>query len=132
MNGEARGFSLIELLVVMIVLSILAAIVIPRYGDARAEAFLTTVRSDLRILANQQAAYQSDHQVYADDAAEITDLIPSEGVTISINEANEGLGWAATAYHESLSGRPCGIYYGNGSASNAPPATSPGVVTCED
>lgn len=132
MNNERRGFSLIELLVVMVVISILAAIVIPRYNSAREDAYITTVQSDLRILANQQAAYQSTHQVYADDASEMTDLIPSQGVNISLNEANMGQGWAATATHQALSGRTCGIYYGNASSSNAGPAGRAGVVACQD
>lgn len=131
-GDREKGFTLVELLIVMAVISILAVIVIPRYTGVRDDAFLTTVQSDLRNLANQQAAYQATHQVYASEPNEITDIIPSEGVNLSINEANQGMGWAATAYHDALSNRPCGIYYGNASAANGAPATSAGVVMCQE
>lgn len=132
LDSSNAGFTLVELLIVIVVLGILAAIVVPRYTAVREDAYLTTVKSDLRILANQQAHYQATTQVYADDAALLTDLVPSEGVIISINEANEGMGWAATAYHQAMAGRTCGIYYGDASASNATPATSAGVVSCQE
>jgi hypothetical protein len=61
----------------------------------------------------------------------LTELTMSKGVTIVITEATAGTGWAATGYHDGLPTRQCGIFYGNGSASNAVPAISAGVVTCD-
>jgi hypothetical protein len=61
----------------------------------------------------------------------LTELTMSKGVTIVITEATAGTGWAATGYHDGLPTRQCVIFYGNGSASNAVPAISAGVVTCD-
>ena len=44
------GFTLVELLVVMVVLGILAAIAIPRFMDQRAQGYNTTALTDLRNL----------------------------------------------------------------------------------
>ena len=131
MNASHRGVTLIELLIVVVVIGILAAIAIPRYSTARDKAFIISVTSDLRILASQQEAYQSRTQAYASDWADLTDLTITDGVNISINEVNLGQGWAATGYHDALSGRICGIFYGNASAANATPATTAGVVVCQ-
>ena len=132
MHTDNRGFTLTELITVTVLIAILASIVAPSLSKAREKAFIATVTSDLKVFAVQQETYQSSNQIYATDPAQLTDLIVSEGVTISINEANAGVGWAATAVHEALPTRPCGIFYGNASAGNAAPAASPGVVTCTD
>ena len=131
MTVSHQGVTLIELLIVMVVIGILAAIAIPKYSTARDKAFMISVTSDLRILASQQEAYQSRTQAYASDWTDLTDLTITDGVNIFINEVNLGQGWAATGYHDALPGRICGIYYGNASAANATPATTPGQVICQ-
>ena len=132
MNVSKRGMTLIELLIVVVIIGILASIAIPKYSSVRNKAYIATVTSDLKILASQQEAYQSDTQFYASDWADLTELSITEGVNISINEVNLGRGWAATGYHDALPSRSCGIYYGDASAANATPATSPGVVICQN
>jgi len=132
MRSDTRGLTLVELLVVVVIIGILAAVAVPKYTSMRERAFVDTMMSDLRVLVNQQAHYQSQNQVYATKTGELTDLIPSEGVTLSINEVNAGVGWAATASHEGIPSKICGIYYGNASPANAGPATTAGVVTCPD
>jgi len=62
--------------------------------------------------------------------AAVTNMIVSEGVNITVNQA-DGRGWAATAFHDAVPGRPCGIFYGGASAANASPATAAGVIACE-
>ncbi len=126
-----RGFTLIELLLVMLIIGVLATIAIPKYTGAREKAFIATVTSDLKILASQMEIYQSSNQVYPATVAALTDFNPSARVTISINENNAGQGWAATGVHSALPTRQCGIFYGNGTAGNAVPATVAGVVTCQ-
>jgi len=125
------GFTLIELLIVVVIIGILAGIVIPRYESVREKAYVAAVMSDLKIMATQMEIYQSDNLVYPADIALLVNFTASEGVNITINEATAGTGWAATGNHVGLAGAQCGYFYGNGSASNAVPATSAGVVTCE-
>jgi len=116
----------------VVVIGILAAIAIPKFASVREKSLIAAVTSDLKIFASQQEAYQGTHQVYAAAVSQLTDLTLSDGVTITINEVNTGVGWAATGVHDALLGRMCGIYYGNASAGNATPAVQPGVVTCQN
>ena len=126
---RTHGFTLIELLIVVVVIGILAAIAIPKYSSMRERAFISAVTSDLKNLASQQEIYHSTYQTYAANVTDMTNLTLSDRVVITVNEA-DGTGWAATGYHDALSGRPCGIFYGDALAANAAPATTGGVVVC--
>lgn len=95
------GFSLIELLIVMIVLAVLAGIVIPRFFSTKERALVGTLRSDLRNLTAAQAAYFDDHQMYAGNLSELgTFFAPSAEVTVVLDSAT-ATGWGATATHPS-------------------------------
>ena len=125
------GFTLIELLIVVVILGILAGIAIPKYSLVREKSYIAAVTSDLKIMATQMEIYQAENQVYPTDIALLVDFTSSGGVNVTINEASAGTGWAATGTHDGLTGSQCGFYYGDGSAANAVPATSPGVVMCQ-
>lgn len=124
------GFILIELLIVVVIIGLLASIAIPKFSSVREKPYVAAVTSDLKLLANQMEIYQSQKQSYPNNVSLLVDFTASDGVTLTINEANLGQGWAATGFHSAVLGRQCGIYYGNGTSANATPATSPGVVTC--
>ncbi len=58
------GFTIVELLVVIVVIAILAAITIVAYTGIQAKAYDSTVKSDLKNLAKQFELYRIDHGVY--------------------------------------------------------------------
>ena len=126
-----RGFTLIELLIVVVIIGILASIAIPKFSSTREKAYTTQVLSDLKNMASQMAIYQSNNDIYPTNVSLLINFTMSQGVNITITEANLGTGWAATGFHSALVGQQCGIFYGDGSAANAVPATSPGVVICQ-
>jgi general secretion pathway protein G len=56
-----RGFTLVEILIVVVILGILAAIVIPQFTQASTEAKTSSLASDLQSLRSQIQLYKVQH-----------------------------------------------------------------------
>ena len=55
------GFTLVEILIVVVILGILAAIVIPQFTDASTEAKLSSLAADLQTMRSQIELYKIQH-----------------------------------------------------------------------
>ncbi|MHC4060424.1 MAG: type II secretion system protein [Planctomycetota bacterium] len=55
------GFTLVEILIVVVILGILAAIVIPQFTDASTEAKMSSLASDLQTVRGQIELYKIQH-----------------------------------------------------------------------
>ena len=55
------GFTLVEILIVVVILGILAAIVIPQFTDASTEAKTSSLCSDLQTVRSQLELYKIQH-----------------------------------------------------------------------
>ena len=58
---KMRGFTLVEILIVVIVLGIIAAIVIPQFANASADARTANLRTTLNNVRNQIEVFKTQH-----------------------------------------------------------------------
>ncbi len=61
---DKKGFTLIELIVVIVIIGILAAIAIPRFMGAKDRARIGACQSDLDLIRQSLAFFEIDHSGY--------------------------------------------------------------------
>lgn len=77
---NAKGFSLIELLVVVAIIGLLTAIAIPQFLSYRAHAVDSQMKSDLKNAALAMDSYFAENKVYPTSVAAI--------VSVGFNQTN--------------------------------------------
>jgi type IV pilus assembly protein PilA len=75
--ADARGFTLVELLVVTAIIAILASIALPAFISQRAKAQDTDAELTLRTAVTALLTHHTDHDTFAATKAELVALEPS-------------------------------------------------------
>lgn len=60
-HRKNQGFTLVEILIVVVILGILAAIVIPQFSDASTQSKVSSAKSSLQTLRSQISLYKIQH-----------------------------------------------------------------------
>jgi len=74
----SRGFTLIEVIVVMAVVAILAAIAIPSYGEYILRSHRSTAQSFISDVASRQSQFFLDRRSYAGTVAALNMTVPAD------------------------------------------------------
>ena len=105
-----KGFTLVELMIVVAIIGILAAIAIPQFAAYRIRGFNASALSDTKNLQTAEASYFADNQVYAVTGVTTALATPAGGTILTgpVPVATSNLGqWVGGA------NRPMGIGIGN-------------------
>jgi prepilin-type N-terminal cleavage/methylation domain-containing protein len=110
MRGYRKGFTLIEVLVVLVVLGILSGIAIARFIDTKEAAYLASMKADLRNLAIYEQNYLIESQgSYFAGSGATQGFISTPGVTIAATaDPGPPPSWNAIATHDKTA-KTCSI-----------------------
>lgn len=74
-----KGFTIMELMIVIVIIGILIAIAVPAYNAFRARAAAAACQSNLRTLKSAMGLYYADNGVYTDSAADLAGFLDNAG-----------------------------------------------------
>lgn len=100
-----RGFTLIEVLVVVVILGILAGLIVPRIMDRPDQARVVAARNDINAIVNALKLYRLDNGVYPS---------AQQGLQALVNRPESGAlprNWKSGGYLERLPRDPWGNDY---------------------
>jgi type IV pilus assembly protein PilA len=138
--GEEDGFSMVELLVVLVILAILIAIVVPTFLSARAKAADRATQTNIRNAFVADKIFFVDKQAYTDSPAALANVEPTipfiqVGTPDTVGQVNlyapapsdtlvlGALSRSGTCFY--LKADPKGVHFGSGACSDI---TSPVLV----
>ena len=102
-----QGFTLIELMVVVVIIAILAAIGIPKFANSKSKAYVTQMKSDLRNLLTAEESFFSDSARYTANLSSLK-FAMTTGVTIPAITVYSG-SWRRHSVIHSCPARPAAL-----------------------
>lgn len=121
-----KGFTLLELIIVAVILGLLAAIALQRFANTKERTYVTAMKADLRNLITAEVVYSTDSLHY-------TTIIGSGGLTYQVTTGNTGPSIALTGdgftaqIGNTNTPRTCAIFMGS---TPLAPAVNEGEPAC--
>jgi prepilin-type N-terminal cleavage/methylation domain-containing protein len=133
-RASHRGFTLVELLIVVVVIGILATLAIPKFANTKQRAARTAGVSDIHNLATQEERFFSENGRYGDlpDTAALK-FTPSPHNT-ALGIALTGAPAGTSGYNAIITipgGQHCGVFVGTAPRPGSMPTSIPdGTPSC--
>jgi type IV pilus assembly protein PilA len=131
-----KGFTLVELLIVIAIISILAAIAIPQFSKYKKRAYVAAMKSDAHNIIAAEEAYFAEHDDYVDPTTSNLGITLSNNVNIvthgHVNATTCGStpGYYFVLKHSNIPGGPYVAYCSCNSTKNAPYETNSTSISC--
>lgn len=103
LRNRSSGFTIIELLIVIVVIAILAGLVLNAFGNIQARARDTERRNDINAIHTQLELFYTDNSAYPDALSELTNLnaealvAPNDGEDYTYTPAEDGSSYTLSA-----------------------------------
>ena len=122
--NRRKGFTFVELLVVMLLLGALSSMAVPRFREYKTRALIAAMQSDLANLKISEEEYFAEHLKYATDTS-LLEFRNTVNVSIALTSQDVNGGYTAIATHANVPGRQCQTAIGPEAAPR-----EPGAVVC--
>lgn len=111
----SAGFTLMELLVAVIIISALLALVLPRFGSIRENTYVATMKNSIAKAITSQEFYMNENDQYASSFAQLsaaTGYVPDNDVTLTVaTTPNPKYGYCIKANHAKTE-TACAVEFG--------------------
>ena len=83
-DNKEKGFTLIELMIVIAIIGILAAIAIPQFSAYRTRSYNSAAQADIRNAATAQEAYFVDENTYCSTTSVLSGTYGMPGLSANV------------------------------------------------